>query len=308
MYSFSRFGFLTCCHSTLYAFVTSVTLLLSHSPPSLPAMTRPPLPRNLNIPRWKPPKPHLAKYHPPPPRPTTDYPHFHPPTSPQLPPRRQPAFNPGGFGLQSQPAPAPAPTSFWDKGKERERQIDEIQKKDDQLRREEEMIEGKSPKEGREEAEACYVVRLSCAHSLIPMLIPYIVHVSRHLRRYITLPPIRCLFFTLPHLFLRSPSPTKHGVRSTLTLQMPFSSTQDYLLLHMSLHEVMTSRRPRPPSLDGGRTLSGRARVSIPTNFSLFAPMSSAGVSAAQARARLTRLETVRHDGRLDSRCSVYTI
>lgn len=168
MYSFSRFGFLTCCHSTLYAFVSSVTLLLSHSPPSLRAMTRPPLPRNLNIPRWKPPKPHLAKYHPPPPRPATDFPHFHPPTSPQLPPRRQPAFNPGGFGLQSQPAPAPAPTSFWDKGKERERQIDEIQKKDDQLRREEEMIEGKSPKEGREEAEACYVVRLSCAHSLIP--------------------------------------------------------------------------------------------------------------------------------------------
>nr|KIR46781.1 homoserine O-acetyltransferase [Cryptococcus bacillisporus CA1280] len=135
-------------------------------------MTRPPLPRNLNVPRWKPPKPHLAKYHPPPPRPTTDYPHFHPPTSPQLPPRRQPAFNPGGFGLQSQPAPAPAPTSFWDKGKERERQIDEIQKKDDQLRREEEMIEGKSPKEGREEAEACYVPPPATLHYVASHSLP----------------------------------------------------------------------------------------------------------------------------------------
>lgn len=270
-------------------------------------MPRPPLPRNLNLPRWNPPKPHLAKYHPPPPHPTTAHAHFLPPTSPQLPPRRKPAFNPGGFGLQSQPAPAPAPTSAWGKGKEREMQVDEIQKKDDELRREEERIEGKSPKEGREEAEACYVVRPSvCARCGWP---PRSSMCSASHRQPLstTSPPTLCRFSTRPHLFLRSRSPTKHGVLSTLTPQTPFSSIQDYLPLPMSLLEEMTSPRPLLPSRDGGRTLSGRARVSIPTSFSSFAPMSLVAVLAVRARALPTRPAMARHGGRLGSRCSAYT-
>ncbi|ODO06845.1 homoserine O-acetyltransferase [Cryptococcus amylolentus CBS 6273] len=112
-------------------------------------------PRHLPL-SWKAPKPHLAAYHPPSPAINSAAPQFNPPVSPQLPARRQPAFSPGGFGLQSTPAAAPSPQS-WGKGKEREAAIDEIQRKDDAIRREEEMLEGKQPKEGREEAEACYV-------------------------------------------------------------------------------------------------------------------------------------------------------
>lgn len=230
-----------------------------------------------------------------------------PPTSPQLPPRRKPAFSPGGFGLQSQPAPAPAPTSAWQKGKDRERQVDEIQKKDDEIRREEERIEGKSPKEGREEAEACYVVRPAvCPRCGSPPRSPT-CPASRRLQRSITSPPTLCRCSTLPRLFLRLRSPTKHGVLSTLTPQTPSSSIQDYLLLPTSLLEEMTSPRPRLPSRDGGRTLSARARVSIQTSFSSSAPMSSVAVLAAQAPALPTRLETARHDGRLGSPCLAYT-
>ncbi|WWC73708.1 homoserine O-acetyltransferase [Kwoniella pini CBS 10737] len=116
------------------------------------------LPRSVQLPSnkltWKPPKPHLASYHPPAPTASsssTTY--FVPPTSPQLPPRRKPIFNPGGFGLQSSPKPAPSPRSW--KGKEKE--IEEIQKKDDELRRDEERLEGKESTKGKEEAEACYV-------------------------------------------------------------------------------------------------------------------------------------------------------
>lgn len=293
-------------HPSEYIVCICFPFLDSETLPPPPAMPRPPLPRNLNLPRWNPPKPHLAKYHPPPPHPTTAH-HFLPPTSPQLPPRRKPAFSPGGFGLQSQPAPAPAPTSAWQKGKDRERQVDEIQKKDDEIRREEERIEGKSPKEGREEAEACYVVRPAvCPRCGSPPRSPT-CPASRRLQRSITSPPTLCRCSTLPRLFLRLRSPTKHGVLSTLTPQTPSSSIQDYLLLPTSLLEEMTSPRPRLPSRDGGRTLSARARVSIQTSFSSSAPMSSVAVLAAQAPALPTRLETARHDGRLGSPCLAYT-
>ncbi|WWD04584.1 homoserine O-acetyltransferase [Kwoniella europaea PYCC6329] len=122
------------------------------------------LPRSIqlpsNKPTWKPPKPHLASYHPPSPSSssTSSTNHFIPPVSPQLPARRKPAFNPGGFGLQSSPKPAPAPGSWKGKEKAREAQLEEIRKRDEEIRRDEERLEGRqSKKDGKEEAEACYV-------------------------------------------------------------------------------------------------------------------------------------------------------
>ncbi|WWD20317.1 homoserine O-acetyltransferase [Kwoniella shandongensis] len=119
-----------------------------------------------SLPSWKPPKPHLAAYHPPSsPGPSTYTPSFTPPLSPQLPPRRKPAFSPGGFGLQSQPQPAPS-ARLWDgggKGKEKEltrkeREVEEIRRRDEEIRKDEERLEGRPPvKDGKEEAEACYV-------------------------------------------------------------------------------------------------------------------------------------------------------
>jgi hypothetical protein len=65
---------------------------------------RAPLPRSLHLPThtttkptWKAPKPHLAHLHLDTPPPFQNS--FQPPQTPQLPPRRQPAYNPGGFGL-----------------------------------------------------------------------------------------------------------------------------------------------------------------------------------------------------------------
>ncbi|WWC92788.1 homoserine O-acetyltransferase [Kwoniella dendrophila CBS 6074] len=129
------------------------------------------IPRAVQLPgskiTWKPPKPHLASYHPPAPSSpssstaSSSSSYFIPPVSPQLPARRKPTFNPGGFGLQSSPKPAPSPRSF--KGKEkalsaREAELDAIRKKDDEIRRDEERLEGReSGKDGKEEAEACYV-------------------------------------------------------------------------------------------------------------------------------------------------------
>ena len=56
---------------------------------------------------FKHPKPHLAAYHlqqkESPAEPSWAV-HSLPPRSPQLPPRRQPAFSPGGFGLHIQPS------------------------------------------------------------------------------------------------------------------------------------------------------------------------------------------------------------
>ncbi|WVO13886.1 homoserine O-acetyltransferase [Cryptococcus depauperatus] len=115
---------------------------------------------------WKHPKPHLAAYHQP--SPSVSSSAFNPPISPQLPPRRKPAFSPGGFGLQTSPVPAPPPSSPWSKSEERERKVDTIQKRDDEIRRDEERIEGKPLKEGREEAEACYVPPPATLHYNAP--------------------------------------------------------------------------------------------------------------------------------------------
>jgi hypothetical protein len=97
---------------------------------------RAPLPRSLHLPShttasakptWKAPKPHLANLHHDVPPPFQQL--FQPPQTPQLPPRRQPIYNPGGFGLGG---------SFKnDKGKQK-------------------AVEDVEAKEG--DAEACYVV------------------------------------------------------------------------------------------------------------------------------------------------------
>ena len=98
---------------------------------------RAPLPRNLHLPThttvkaqtWKAPKPHLAHLHLD--TPPQTQPSFLPPQSPQLPSRRQPVYNPGGFGLG-------AGGGYNAKGKQK-------------------AVEEVEAKEG--EAEACYVVR-----------------------------------------------------------------------------------------------------------------------------------------------------
>ncbi|WWC65793.1 homoserine O-acetyltransferase [Kwoniella dejecticola CBS 10117] len=142
------------------------------------------LPRSVQLPSpspntlkssWKPPKPHLAayqyqhQYHPPASSSSTST-HFVPPTSPQLPSRRKPAFNPGGFGLQSSPRPAPSPRSW--KGKQKEEEIEEIRRKDEEIRRDEERLEGREASKGKEEAEACYVPPPATLHFHSPNTLP----------------------------------------------------------------------------------------------------------------------------------------
>ncbi|ORY34714.1 Alpha/Beta hydrolase protein [Naematelia encephala] len=129
---------------------------------------KPPLPRSLHLTakpavisspaktKFPHPKPHLARYHleassvPS----TFPTPPFSPPASPKLPARRQPAFNPGGFGLAGGQQSSSSSGSWKGKGKEKERAIDELRKRDEEIGRDEMIIEGK---EGKEEAEACYV-------------------------------------------------------------------------------------------------------------------------------------------------------
>ncbi|WRT69683.1 homoserine O-acetyltransferase [Kwoniella shivajii] len=123
-------------------------------------------------PTWQPPKPHLASYHPPAFSPSSSTSTFVPPVSPQLPPRRKPAFSPGGFGLQSSPQPAPSPRSWKGKEKAREAELDEIRKKDEEIRRDEERLEGRESKEGKEEAEACYVPPPATLHFYSPNQLP----------------------------------------------------------------------------------------------------------------------------------------
>jgi hypothetical protein len=113
-----------------------------HFPSAGPSVPRP----RVNQASFTHPKPHLASYHFDQKHPSFDD-YVSPPTpsAPRLPARRQPAFNPGGFGLQAAPTPLGVE---MDKGKHRA--FDEI-----------EADEGK--KEGKEEAEACYVVSLDAS-------------------------------------------------------------------------------------------------------------------------------------------------
>ncbi|WVR08072.1 homoserine O-acetyltransferase [Kwoniella sp. DSM 27419] len=154
------------------------------------------LPRSVQLPTkltslgsWKPPKPHLASYHPPASPSSSSSgssssPTFIPPIAPQLPPRRKPAFSPGGFGLQSSPQPAPPPRLWKGKEKEgesdlqREAQVEEIRRRDEEIRRDEERLEGKEGKEGKEEAEACYVPPPATLHyySTRPLPLVYSPH------------------------------------------------------------------------------------------------------------------------------------
>ena len=114
-------------HNSQYAIINPTThhTHTQMAPPRL-------LPNIKSVPKpqWRPPKPHLAKFHlesqtPP------ILPSFVPPSSPALPPPRRPAFSPGGFGLQS------APQATESKGKEKA--LEEVDRKDG-------------------ESEACYVV------------------------------------------------------------------------------------------------------------------------------------------------------
>lgn len=140
--------------------------------------------------KWVPPKPHLANLHfesgpsafasGSPSSSSSSSGHFVPPASPQLPARRKPAFSPGGFGLQFQPPPAPGLESAkgvlgnldgLGKGKGKERAVvqdevekaalSEVERRRREIEKEEERMEGRvAVEEGKEEAEACYVVSL----------------------------------------------------------------------------------------------------------------------------------------------------
>lgn len=123
----------------------------------------PPKLRNLHLPsgikpRLTPRKPHLSKLHldsaalaqaaahqP------TPAPPFVPPAAPQIPPRRKPAFSPGGFGLTS--APAPKPSGILGLGR------------DSHARQEVTPASSSAAEESpTEEAEACYVPPPSTLH------------------------------------------------------------------------------------------------------------------------------------------------
>ena len=97
------------------------------------------------------PKPHLAAYH------LSAPPNFEShvqratPLAPQLPTRRQPAFSPGGFGLQSAPKPQRLPTPLDLSASEH------AEESLANLEREIAVGQGTNVKE-KEEAEACYVV------------------------------------------------------------------------------------------------------------------------------------------------------
>jgi hypothetical protein len=125
---------------------------------------RAPLPRSLHlpshttasaIPTWKAPKPHLANLHHDVPPPFQQS--FQPPQTPQLPPRRQPIYNPGGFGLGG--------SYKNDKGKQK-------------------AVEDVEAKEG--DAEACYVVchPFHCYFGRILMTSPHQLHYTGNVRTH----------------------------------------------------------------------------------------------------------------------------
>lgn len=143
----------------------------------------PPRPRALHLPSAPPKrralvrKPHLSKLHldsallaq------ATDMPSsvptpFHPPASPQIPARRQPAYSPGGFGLGSKPAPrandimglgrsGKRVTLGSEEGSAQTRAAAaaEVERRDRVISEDEKRLENSR---GESEAEACYIVSL----------------------------------------------------------------------------------------------------------------------------------------------------
>jgi hypothetical protein len=138
---------------------------------------RAPLPRSLHLPShttasakptWKAPKPHLANLHHDVPPPFQQS--FQPPQTPQLPPRRQPIYNPGGFGLGG--------SYKNDKGKQK-------------------AVEDVEAKEG--DAEACYVV----CH-LFQLYYAVILMYSHHQLHYTGNVRTLYLYFTRATLYLNT--------------------------------------------------------------------------------------------------------
>jgi hypothetical protein len=233
------------------------------------------------------------------------------PRAPQLPKRRQPAFNPGGFGMQSAPPPAPGPRSglaFGQTSAERQKQqreqeereraqsavLKEVERRTEEIRREEMAMEGRVQKEGEEEAEACYVV----CHSFLTR-----THRGRSLSTvWGEGEGEMCKLSISPHLLhstsTRTPlspsstrptrcqtirSHTKHGARSTPTPPTPSSCTPACPPRRTLHRGATTFHHPPRPKLAGGKTLSGRAKRSIRTASTSFAPTPSAGVLGPRA-------------------------
>lgn len=142
--------------------------------PSSSSSSMPPKPRSLHLPSGIKPriparKPHLSTLH-------LDAalraqahempsaPPFVPPAAPQIPPRRRPAFSPGGFGLTSKTAPRsdrlglgrpPRPGTDEGTPSLREAAIARIAAADAAIKAQQGELE---KVEGEGEAEACYVV------------------------------------------------------------------------------------------------------------------------------------------------------
>ncbi|EJT52489.1 hypothetical protein A1Q2_00605 [Trichosporon asahii var. asahii CBS 8904] len=117
-----------------------------------------PRPRALHLPsapkpRVPPRKPHLSKFHldsaafaQASPAPISATPPFIPPSAPQIPPRRRPAFSPGGFGLASAQVQRPDSLRQAQDKMKAAAKPQEAQEQDEMLMKEE-----------NSEAEACYV-------------------------------------------------------------------------------------------------------------------------------------------------------
>ena len=158
-----------------YSTCRSACITNLHTPKMPP---RAPLPRSLHLPShttasakptWKAPKPHLANLHHDTPPPFQQS--FQPPQTPQLPPRRQPIYNPGGFGLGG---------SYKNDVKGKQKAVEHVE-----------------AKEG--DAEACYVVCYLFSLKSVMELIS-----SRHQLRSIGSVQTRCLYYTPRTLYLNT--------------------------------------------------------------------------------------------------------
>ncbi|WOO86154.1 Serine O-succinyltransferase [Vanrija pseudolonga] len=152
---------------------------------------RAPLPRSLHLPtgpkpKVTPRKPHLSKLHldsallapAAESLPFSSAPPFVPPAAPQIPPRRRPAFSPGGFGLTSREAPKA--TDILGLGRRRKpveaatgdsKTEAEIERRRAEIAKDEAAQEGSKP-EG--EAEACYVPPPTTLHYHSPGPLPLV--------------------------------------------------------------------------------------------------------------------------------------